>query len=454
MRTIATALEAESLSVWWDPGLLPGDQYDLEIERQIGAARCVIVVWSSASVDSKWVRSEASDGDDRKILLPVTIEPVRVPLAFRLLQTEDLSKWGGERDAEAWQRILLQVRALLGLPPAEKSFQSAVHPHPPVALRSSILPLAVLAALGGLVPIWAQKAASGSFAIALGLAALAFILFRLAEHDLSPHMKALAKRWLLPQDGQFKVDTAEAFNHLFEAVFGRRHFSAECFVKSTLVSAAFFTIITFISALVFLDHIDWRPSSLIVVFFFGFIVNALGDYVALLKTRLLLRSYKKGWSIVPLLVIDFASVLIIFAAATMLTIALVYLMGGQPFTDWSNYLRSVFASLREVSHQPLIDLFGLKYDVARYPVSDRILLYSSLITMFMTSLWLWIALLLAPVVRFIVWSRVTGLTLLGLIFDVHNAPFAAMAYLSAFIIMFLGGLTWGTREVLAMARWG
>jgi hypothetical protein len=42
------------------------------IEVAIAAARCVIVLWSQAFVVSDWVRSEASEGKRRGILVPVS----------------------------------------------------------------------------------------------------------------------------------------------------------------------------------------------------------------------------------------------------------------------------------------------------------------------------------------------------------------------------------------------
>ncbi|MEE4302150.1 MAG: toll/interleukin-1 receptor domain-containing protein [Pseudomonadales bacterium] len=58
VRPLVAALEAEGLSVWWDRELRPGPSFDLEIERAIEAARCVVVVWSEHAVASEWVRSE------------------------------------------------------------------------------------------------------------------------------------------------------------------------------------------------------------------------------------------------------------------------------------------------------------------------------------------------------------------------------------------------------------
>ena len=56
---LVNALQANGLSVWWDRGIGVGSTFDREIERELDAAKCVVVVWSNASVDSEWVRNEA-----------------------------------------------------------------------------------------------------------------------------------------------------------------------------------------------------------------------------------------------------------------------------------------------------------------------------------------------------------------------------------------------------------
>ena len=59
---LARALEGRGWSVWWDPHLQAGDQFDRLIEAEITKSRCVLVVWSRSSVNSDWVRAEASTG--------------------------------------------------------------------------------------------------------------------------------------------------------------------------------------------------------------------------------------------------------------------------------------------------------------------------------------------------------------------------------------------------------
>ena len=71
----------------------PGQSFDSEIERELGAASCVLVVWSNTSVESDWVREEADDGLKRDILVPVQIDDCTIPLGFRRKQAAQLSGW-------------------------------------------------------------------------------------------------------------------------------------------------------------------------------------------------------------------------------------------------------------------------------------------------------------------------------------------------------------------------
>jgi adenylate cyclase len=43
---IVAAIEAQGWSVWWDPEIAAGQQFDDQIEKELNAARCVVVVWT------------------------------------------------------------------------------------------------------------------------------------------------------------------------------------------------------------------------------------------------------------------------------------------------------------------------------------------------------------------------------------------------------------------------
>ena len=80
---LVEAIQAEGISVWWDRQIGTGTSFDREIERELEAADCLVVVWSESSIESDWVRVEATEGLERSILLPLRIDDVRLPLAFR-----------------------------------------------------------------------------------------------------------------------------------------------------------------------------------------------------------------------------------------------------------------------------------------------------------------------------------------------------------------------------------
>ncbi len=113
IRPLVEALQAEGWSVWWDRNLVAGPSFDEKIEEAIDAARCVVVAWSEYSVKSRWCRTEANEGLERQILVPLLIDDVRPPLAFRSSQTASLHGWPhdhGEMDA-----VLSGIRQCLGV---------------------------------------------------------------------------------------------------------------------------------------------------------------------------------------------------------------------------------------------------------------------------------------------------------------------------------------------------
>jgi len=90
---LVASLEAEGWSVWWDPEITPGEEFDALISRELEGARSLVVVWSPNSVDSRWVRGEARDAADRGVLVPVRLGKAKLPIDFRAVHTTDLDDW-------------------------------------------------------------------------------------------------------------------------------------------------------------------------------------------------------------------------------------------------------------------------------------------------------------------------------------------------------------------------
>lgn len=115
-RLLASALERRGWSVFWDTDILPGDSFREVIGEKLAAAGCVLVLWSSHSVDSRWVLDEAREGLERGVLVPVMSEEVDIPLGFGGQQTADLTHWRGDDEHPGFQQIVSAVARRLGVP--------------------------------------------------------------------------------------------------------------------------------------------------------------------------------------------------------------------------------------------------------------------------------------------------------------------------------------------------
>jgi TolB-like protein len=109
-RRFAEGFEREGFSVWWDATLRSGEAFDQAIERALKSAKAVVVLWSRTSVESRWVRAEATLADRNKTLVPVMIEACERPIIFELTHTADLSHWSGDPNDKAWRSYLAGVR--------------------------------------------------------------------------------------------------------------------------------------------------------------------------------------------------------------------------------------------------------------------------------------------------------------------------------------------------------
>ena len=103
---LVAALEAEGWSVWWDPEIAPGQEFDRliaeELEQGPGGDRGVDADVGS----SRWVRGEAREAADRGVLAPVRFEGAQLPIDLRAIHTTDLDGWGEDAKSPAFQELV------------------------------------------------------------------------------------------------------------------------------------------------------------------------------------------------------------------------------------------------------------------------------------------------------------------------------------------------------------
>lgn len=110
-QSLAAALEASGVDVWFDQRIESGSEYSLEIEAALARASAVLVLWTKASVQSAWVRDEAAEGRDSGRLVSVLLDGCRPPIGFRQFQTVDLARWSGRGTPSQFADILRAVKA-------------------------------------------------------------------------------------------------------------------------------------------------------------------------------------------------------------------------------------------------------------------------------------------------------------------------------------------------------
>ena len=128
VEPLVRALESRDWSVWWDREIRPGSSWDDDIEREVIGASCVVTVWTKKSVESRWVKNESMSGLERGVLVPVRLDDVDLPIAFKGTQVADLTQWSGDSSAPEFATFLDAVAAVLsGEPSRTSSDQPEVH---------------------------------------------------------------------------------------------------------------------------------------------------------------------------------------------------------------------------------------------------------------------------------------------------------------------------------------
>ena len=112
-----------------------GRRWHKEIEKELHAARAVVVLWSATSRDSDFVLEEAEYGKRKEILFPAFIERVEFPYGFGRIQTADLIGWAGDTDHPGLAELLASLKEHLNSREATPRTGNVIHTDPVVTSK-------------------------------------------------------------------------------------------------------------------------------------------------------------------------------------------------------------------------------------------------------------------------------------------------------------------------------
>ena len=193
VRQLVEALRANGLSVSLDTELLRGGDDWREVTQQaVDGAKCVIVVWSEASVGTQveFVRHEAMRAKQRGALVPVLLDEVDPPPGFGEMRSLDLVGWKGNDHDLRVAGLCAAVRTMVAGadgPPDGDSLKRPVGckvttaPDTGPRWRDIVLP--VLYPLPPPPALWRVQAARGAFWLALSIVFVVGVLVPVVAPD-------------------------------------------------------------------------------------------------------------------------------------------------------------------------------------------------------------------------------------------------------------------------------
>jgi ATP-dependent Clp protease adapter protein ClpS len=116
-KHLTRILAAYGFDVWFDYGLIPGENFEQKLLEKVGAAQACVVLWCRKSVASPWVLREADIAKGKGTLIPTIIERTAQPDRFGTVHTLDLSQWNGDPQSSELNSLLIAIGKRVGRSP-------------------------------------------------------------------------------------------------------------------------------------------------------------------------------------------------------------------------------------------------------------------------------------------------------------------------------------------------
>jgi hypothetical protein len=249
-----------------------------------------------------------------------------------------------------------------------------------------------------------------------GTTAGLWFLFVRAEKALSEDAREKVAGWVAEADlGKGIRSIPHQFALLFDRVFGERHLSLRCFLRSTVASVVAVVIVATLlrPPRLWSESGDplfvWAGMALL-----GLMFNAIPDYLSLLETRWAVGWMRRSKRLVAPLLVD-------LVVTVLISLGWLYVLGNQMMTVSRDGVR--------------MHLFPIIVEEVLHPGwgnSDTffsIFFYSA----FFTSVWLWLYALSVLASRVLLRMN-SGVGFLIRVTDVEKKPFTSMGFVSVIIV--------------------
>ena len=256
-------------------------------------------------------------------------------------------------------------------------------------------------------------------------------LFKDTEEDVLPGFKKSVAAWIQNLKPAEKITRwPDQFAQLFDSVFGKKHFTFKCFLRSSIASIVSAMIMFFIWGVLRPNEFHTFFSSpnlvsnIIQLVFFVETLNFIPDYFSLLETRYMIRWINKSYSVKK-------SILVILVDG--LVTGVIYFIGYNVF--WAVFLITIggssFAEFIEINQDFLTShLFLKRGKIHRLPIG--ITFYST----FFTSAWLWLYVISGIILKGLKYFGVM-VEKVGTIFDLENKPISALGIVASIFVTFI-----------------
>ena len=135
---LQAALGLQGWTVFMDREMPNASRWSDLLVEQLDRVKCVLVLWSAASVMSPWVIKEASKGLERQVMVHATIDESSPPKPFEQYQYRHMAGWREDPQRTEYLLLLRDIAERLGI---ERNVGTLADPGPFLSITEDHLAL-------------------------------------------------------------------------------------------------------------------------------------------------------------------------------------------------------------------------------------------------------------------------------------------------------------------------